>query len=106
MTIAEWLERRDPVPPAQLATQLRLALGTSLLASAAEAPDRLMKAAEALLERSLSGGLTDRASAVDLLTVDALVTYAFEASTGQPYSLRERARSAMRRIAALGGTAP
>ncbi len=106
MTIAEWLERRDPVPPARLATQLRVALGPSLLASASEAPDRLIEAAEALLARSLSGGLCRRESAVDLLTVDALVTYAFEASAEEPEFLRERARLAMRRIAARGGSAP
>lgn len=105
MTIAEWLEQRDPAPPAKLAEQLRVALGPSLPVSASEAPERLMAAAEVLLGRSLASGITSRESAVDLLTVDALITYAFEASAAQPESVRERARGAMRRIAALGDSA-
>jgi len=41
-----------------------------------------------------------RESALDLLTVDALVTYAFEAAAGAPESLEATATAAMIRLAA------
>ncbi len=81
-------------------------MGPYMLADASEAPDRLLDAAESLLARSLAEGLMSRESALDLLTVDALVTYAFEASAGQTGSLPERGIRAMRSIASLAGTAP
>jgi hypothetical protein len=50
-----------------------------------------------LLDRSTTG----RESALDLLTVDALVTYALEAAATTPGSLPELTTNAMTRLAAV-----
>ena len=102
MSVADWLDARNPAPPAALARRLRVALGGAL-ADARPTDDRLFAAAEMLLARLLREGCAARAAAEDLLTADALVTYAFEAAAEhQPSRLEERAADAMRRISALG----
>ena len=60
--------------------------------------------AERLVGGLLAGDCTSRDCALDLLTADALVTYAFEAAEQSPGDLVPRAAAAMRRIAALGAT--
>ena len=59
-----------------------------------------LAAAEDLLRELLSRPSAGRESALDLLTVDALVTYAFEAASDDPDSLAERADQAMTRLVA------
>jgi len=56
-----------------------------------------------LLDELLQGECTSRASAIDLLVVDALVTYAFEVASSDPSRVTERAADAMRRIASRAG---
>ncbi len=51
--------------------------------------------------RVLRDGASDRALALDLLTADALVTYAFEAAGDDPAALPALARNAMRRLSRL-----
>jgi hypothetical protein len=77
-----------------------------LLAGAAsrpvrEVPEACLEAGEELLDALLASGSTSRASALDLLAIDALVTYAFQAAADDPARLEERAAQAMARIAAL-----
>lgn len=60
-----------------------------------------MAAGEALLAQHLASDTTSRDSALDLLAVDALVTYAFEAAADQPELLVQRAASAMQRVASF-----
>jgi hypothetical protein len=43
---------------------------------------------------------------LDLLTVDALITYAFQEAAGEPERLESRASRAMERIAAIPGREP
>jgi len=70
-------------------------------------PEILVRAAERLFERSLIGGCTGRSSALDLLVIDALVTYAFERASDDPDDLEARADRVMARLAALAnGPAP
>jgi hypothetical protein len=97
-----WLSARRPAAPALLAERLKQALG-----NVSPIPERidevLLGAGELLLARLLRGGCATRAAAHDLLTIDALVTYAFEAATeDDPSSVEDRAAAAMRRIAKLG----
>lgn len=95
-----WLASRTPSPPPQLADRVR-ALAAAELGQAATPADALLAAAERAVESLLrSGGLT-RESALDLLAVDALVTYAFEAAADEPQALEARAERALARIAAL-----
>jgi hypothetical protein len=54
-----------------------------------------------MLRQLLSNDCTTRSTALDLLAVDALITYAFELATGEPSRLLERATKAMHRIASI-----
>jgi hypothetical protein len=99
MTPARWLEeRRSDVPP-RLAARLEAALadagdrGGDTAADCIDAGERLLRD---LLRRESSG----RDVALDLLTVDALATYAFEAAAAAPGTLRPRAAAAAARFAA------
>ncbi len=102
MTIGEWLATRRPVPPPQLMRGVREALGRASDEDARFAADRCIDAAERLVAQLLREGRTGRESAADLLTADALVTYAFEAAAEDPAGLLDRAQDAMVRLARLG----
>jgi hypothetical protein len=101
VTVADWLDARSPAPPARLLDRLRTALGSSLARDAAEVPHALVDAAEKLLATLVRDGCMTRDRALDLLAVDALVTYAFEAASDDAEALEARARDAMRRLADL-----
>ena len=62
--------------------------------------DDLLRAAENLLDKVLATQCENRDSALDLLTVDALVTRAMAAAARDPRSLAEFPELAMKRIAA------
>jgi hypothetical protein len=97
-----WLSARRPPAPVELLQRLEMALG-SVSPVPERTDDLLLGAGELLLAELLRGGCATRAAAHDLLTVDALVTYAFEATSEyDPSSVEERAAAAMRRIAAIG----
>jgi hypothetical protein len=68
---------------------------------ASDAAAACLNAGEARLSALLARGATDRTSALDLLAVDALVSYAFEAAAEEPASLEQIATNAMQRIAEL-----
>jgi hypothetical protein len=102
-----WLLARDPAPPASLAARLRAVIGRlDPAASASTSSDAYLRAGEQLLAQLLRDGCASRESALDLLTADALVTYAFEAASDDPATLERRAQLAMTRIAALAGERP
>jgi hypothetical protein len=101
VTIHDWLSERTPSPPDRLRARIDDALGDATTQPASDAPSVNVAAAEALLRDLLTRPSAGRESALDLLTVDALVTYAFEASSTDPSSLVARADDAMRRLAAL-----
>lgn len=101
MTVGEWLVERSPAPPAPLAARLREALGARLDARATDAYGSMLSTAEGLLSELLMVDDAARDRALDLLAVDALITYAFEAACESPATLRSRATDAMSDIAAL-----
>ena len=103
MTVSRWLDTRTPPPPSLLTERLRNALGDDASRTAAEASDICLAAAEAIVCRLLDGVTVREARdwALDLLTADALVTYAFEAASERPEELAERAAHAMSRISKL-----
>lgn len=101
MTVGEWLSARTPVPPAPLAARLRTVLGTRLADRSSGAHDAVLATAESLLAELLALDCAARDRALDLLAVDALVTYAFEAAAENPDTLAARATSAMTAIAML-----
>jgi hypothetical protein len=98
--LADWLRQRTPVPPADLSARIQRTLGPRCEADAAAASELCVAAAEELLRELLARPSAGRESALDLLTVDALVTYAFEAASEDVDSLAGRADAAMARLAA------
>ena len=97
MTIQAWLDGREPAPPPALAARVRE------LASAVRTPgddhaSTCLAAAEARLASLVRQGEAGRVGALDLLAIDALVTYAFEAAAATPGSVPERAAEAMSRL--------
>lgn len=97
---ASWLAAHGEQPPAALRARLDTVVASSDPAGGAVA-DALLQAGRALLSRILDTGSTQRDAALDLLTADALVTYAFEAAADDPATLDARAGAAMRAIAGV-----
>ena len=104
MTVSEWLRSRAPQPPEALAARLDAVLGESLTLPSEEIPEVFLEKGESLVAGLLQSNSTARHSALDLLTADALVTYAFEAASETPSAIEARASAAMTRIAALCDT--
>lgn len=101
MTLRAWLRERSPAPPPRLLARIDESLGVRGTDSAAVAPELCISAAEDLLHELLARPTTGRESALDLLTVDALITYAFEAAADSPETLSARAADAMVRLSAV-----
>ena len=100
-TVGDWLLALQPTPPQALASRLSEVLAPYIALSADHVADACLTAGEGLLDRILTSGSTSRGSALELLAVDALVTYAFQAAADDPSQLEPRAARAMARIAAL-----
>lgn len=101
MTLRSWLQARTPAPPARLLARVEESLGASLDAGIEETPELCIVAAERLLAELLARESSGRESALDLLTVDALVTYALEAAAASPETLASFSASATARLAAV-----
>ena len=97
--VTAWLRGRTPVPPPQLAA--RIDALTARIADRDPSADAFLDAAEAAMGTLLRDGCLTRESALDLLAVDALVTYAFEAAADEAGQLDDRAGRALARISAL-----
>src|SRR3954468_7994065 len=109
LTIGEWLQSRNPRPPAELMHSLERALGTSLQVDAERATAEFLAAAERMLRDLVASGETGRPVAADLLTIDALTTYAVEAASETLGNLPDFASDAMARFANViqpGGANP
>jgi len=88
----------NPPAPKELEGAMRKALGDNPSPTATEVLD----AAERLLDNVLRSDCETRASALDLLTVDALMTRALEIASQEPGLLEKFPEQAMNRIAAHG----
>jgi hypothetical protein len=100
-SVGEWMARMVPAPPAALHKRLCDLVADSASRPVNEVPEACLEAGERLLDALLTSGSTSRATALDLLAVDALITYAFQAAADDPGQLEQRAARAMARIAAL-----
>jgi hypothetical protein len=103
VTVRDWLAHREPSPPRELRERVE-ALALAVPEQPGDLAGSLVAAAEAALARLSLGGAGDRATALDLLAVDALVTYAFESAAHAPDSIPELTARAMSRLS--GATAP
>ncbi len=81
--------------PEELDAAMRRTLGDNPSPTATE----VLEAAERLLDQVLRTECESRSSALDLLTVDALMTRAIEIANRDPKSLEKFAEQAMHRIA-------
>jgi hypothetical protein len=97
-----WIDERGSGVPPRLRARLYEALGDRTSAAAREAPAVCIDAADTLLRNLLARESTGRDVALDLLTVDALATYAFEAAAADPSTLRSHAVAAAARFAGAG----
>lgn len=100
MTVRDWLAHREPSPPRVLRERVEV-LALSVPADAPNPAARLLDAAEAALARLAQCESGDRATALDLLAVDALVTYAFEMASQDPGSIPALSARAMTRLSAV-----
>lgn len=103
MTVRDWLAHREPSPPRILRERVE-ALALAVPEQPGDVAGSLVAAAEAALGRLSLGGAGDRATALDLLAVDALVTYAFESAALDPGRIPELSARAMSRLS--GATTP
>ena len=101
MTVRDWIDTRAPAPPSALAARISDALGERLKDESAAPYDACLQAAAQLLGELLVPEALGRESAPDLLAVDALVTYAFEAAAEDIERIEDRASAAMLQLAAL-----
>jgi hypothetical protein len=95
MTDSDWVSRLQPAPPEQLATAMRNAVNEDIGNPSAE---DLLAAAEHLLDRVMRTDCETRASAIDLLTVDALLTHALQVASKDPKAQEDFPEQALRRI--------
>jgi hypothetical protein len=97
MSPKDWISELSPAPPADLAAAMRNALRDSVSDPTAE---ELLDAAEQLLDRVLRTDCEARASALDLLTVDGLMTHALLVASRDPRASEDFAERALARITA------
>ena len=90
------MTKQNPAPPKELVTAMRSAVGEKTEPTAND----LLEAAEHLLDKVLRSDCETRASALDLLTVDALITHALEIAARDPKLLEEFPEHAMRQLSA------
>ena len=77
---------------------LEASMSRALKDNPAPTPTEVLEAAERLLDKVLRTECENRAAALDLLTVDALMTRALELAVGDPKSLESFAEEAMTRL--------
>jgi hypothetical protein len=104
MTVSDWIATRSPAPPPALSSRIIQSLGDNARVDAALADRACLDAAVDLLEGLLAREPLGRDAATELLTADALVTYAFEAAAARQGELEERAADAMLRLATLAAS--
>jgi hypothetical protein len=95
MSGEDWLSRQNPAPPPELANAMRAAVDGMHDPDAVD----LLEAAERLLDKVLRSDCETRASALDLLTVDALMTHSLLLASEDPKSHEDFAERAIARVA-------
>ena len=101
MNLRDWLAHREPSPPRVLRERVE-ALALAVPEREGDPAGTLLDAAAAALAGLATRPAEDRATALDLLAVDALVTYALEWTAEAPDDLpglSERAMSRLSRVA-------
>jgi uncharacterized membrane protein len=102
MTVREWVERRTPCAPSTLLARVLSALGSDAARDASEVAETCLTAAARELNALLAAGRFARDSAIDLLAIDALTTYAFENASESARDERDLLEFSERGAASLG----
>ena len=110
MSAERWLADRKPSPPAGLSAAIERAVSDSASSQGSESHfddesavrTQLIAAARGILPRVIADGCEHRSGALDLLTLDALITYAMEASSS---SAAECEATATELLDAIGNAA-
>ena len=103
-SVGGWFDGISPAPPEGLRVRLAALLQPFAHLPVQQVPEACLDAGEQLLDELLASGSTSRATALDLLAVDSLVTYAFQAAADEPARMAARTARARARIAALPGS--
>ena len=102
MTVADWITTRSPRPPEALLERVMAALGADAARPAEDTANVCVATAARQLQALVDDGRFERESAIELLAVDALVTFAFEhASVTARADLGRLSREAIMRLGAL-----
>lgn len=101
MTVRDWIESRRPAPPPEMALRIIQSLGDRARMDARDVAAACLDAAVDQLQSLLATDSVKRESAIELLAVDALATYAFEAAADTIDRLDDDATEAMVRLAVL-----
>jgi hypothetical protein len=97
VNLRDWLAHREPSPPRILRERIE-ALALAVPEHETDPAGTLIDAAEAALAALGTRPTGDRATALDLLAVDALVTYALEWTAEHPDELPRLSEAAMSRL--------
>ena len=91
MNVRDWIVRESAAPktPAALVERMLAFLGDDAKRDAAQVSDACLAAAARALEELLNAGRFGRDSALDLLAVDALTTFAFAHASEKARDERE-----------------
>ena len=89
MNVRDWIEQHTPAAPAALTARILAILGDDARRDATEAAESCLAAATRRLDDLLNAGQFGRETALDLLAVDALTTFAFEHASQRARTERE-----------------
>jgi uncharacterized membrane protein len=84
VTVREWVTSHSANVPDALTTRVLAFLGADAERPASRAAEVCLTAAQRSLQELLASGRYERDSALDLLAVDALTTFAFEHASASP----------------------
>ena len=105
---ATWIATRTPPAPDPFRAHLMDGMSARTDLEARPRADALIEVGDAALGRVLTHECgtapVSRENALDLLSADAFVTYAFEAAADEPATIASRADAAMRRVSARAVT--
>ena len=101
MTLRDWLAHREPSPPRELRERVE-ALAVAVPERADDIGGTLLDAAESALIGLSRLPVGERSTALDLLAVDALVTYSLEWASQDPEQIPALSERAMNRLSRAG----
>jgi hypothetical protein len=100
VNVRDWLAHREPSPPRVLRERVE-ALALAVPEIEGDPAGSLLAAAEEALAQLARRPADDRAAAIDLLAVDALVTYAMEYAAQTPDDIPRLSERAMSRLSGV-----